>query len=208
MAGLPGAAQRAGRQRGRLVLRGPVRPARRTLLPGWAGDPRPAARGARSRPAAGQAGAPAAQRPRGRAGGADRAALLPAAGPLLIAIDDAQWLDAASLGALTFALRRVTTGPLTLLLAARTEAPADPLTAGAPPLPHGWRTCWPRCPGRARSTLAPLDTRQVQRLLPPDGHAPPRPGWSPASRAGNPFWARESRRAWSPPSTVPPLARR
>jgi hypothetical protein len=46
-------------------------------------------------------------------------------GPVLIAIDDAQWLDPASLDALVFALRRITSGALSLLLTARTEAPAN-----------------------------------------------------------------------------------
>ena len=41
-------------------------------------------------------------------------------GPVLVAIDDVQWLDEASLEALTFALRRVPSGPLSLLIAART----------------------------------------------------------------------------------------
>ena len=62
-----------------------------------------------------------------------------AAGPVLVAIDDVQWLDAASLEALAFAVRRITAGPLSLLLAARTQAPADPLTAGEPAPPSGWR---------------------------------------------------------------------
>ena len=44
-------------------------------------------------------------------------------GPVLVAIDDVQWLDAGSMEALAFALRRITTGPLGVLLAARTEAP-------------------------------------------------------------------------------------
>ena len=48
---------------------------------------------------------------------------------MLVAIDDVQWLDEASLDALTFAFRRAGRGPLGLLVAARTEAPADPLTA-------------------------------------------------------------------------------
>jgi len=61
------------------------------------------------------------------------------AGPLLIAVDDAQWLDPASLDVLVFALRRITAGPVALLLAARADAPADPLTAGAPPPSRGWR---------------------------------------------------------------------
>lgn len=65
------------------------------------------------------------------------------AGPLLIAIDDAQWLDPASLDALVFALRRIAAGPVSLLLAARADAPADPLTVGAPPLPHLFRVLLP-----------------------------------------------------------------
>ena len=52
-------------------------------------------------------------------------------GPVLVAVDDVQWLDEASLDALAFALRRVTSEPLSLLVAARTEAAADPLTTGA-----------------------------------------------------------------------------
>jgi hypothetical protein len=48
-----------------------------------------------------------------------------AEGPVLVAIDDVQWLDQASLEALMFALRRVPGGPLSLLAAARTEAAAD-----------------------------------------------------------------------------------
>jgi DNA-binding CsgD family transcriptional regulator len=45
--------------------------------------------------------------------------LLAEAGPLLIAIDDLQWLDAQSTRALTFALRRLAPGHLLLLLARR-----------------------------------------------------------------------------------------
>jgi DNA-binding CsgD family transcriptional regulator len=40
--------------------------------------------------------------------------------PLVIAIDDLQWLDAASTSALDFAVRRINTGRLTYILAART----------------------------------------------------------------------------------------
>jgi predicted ATPase len=46
--------------------------------------------------------------------------------PVLVAIDDVQWLDEASREVLAFALRRVTDGPLSLLLAARTEAGRGP----------------------------------------------------------------------------------
>ena len=44
-------------------------------------------------------------------------------GPLVIAIDDVQWLDPASAEVLAFALRRMTAEPVTLLLAHRTETP-------------------------------------------------------------------------------------
>src|SRR5262249_36252886 len=97
-------------------------------------------------------------------------------GPVLLAVDDVQWLDEASLDALVFALRRVTSGPLSVLLAARTEAPADPQTAGAPPLPRGWRELLPALPAAEVIDLAPLDHWQVQiaaSLDSADGPVPP-----------------------------------
>jgi predicted ATPase len=46
-------------------------------------------------------------------------------GPVVVAVDDAQWLDRASLDTLAFAARRLESEPLVLLLAARgTTAPA------------------------------------------------------------------------------------
>jgi AAA ATPase domain len=87
-------------------------------------------------------------------------------GPVLVAIDDVQWLDAGTVEALVFAVRRIATGPLGVLLAARTEAPADPLTVDAPPLPYGWQDLPAAVPGAGRIDLAPLDQRQVQDLLP------------------------------------------
>ena len=45
--------------------------------------------------------------------------------PLLVAIDDLQWLDAASVGALAFALRRLDASPVVLLLARRVEDHAE-----------------------------------------------------------------------------------
>jgi DNA-binding CsgD family transcriptional regulator len=50
--------------------------------------------------------------------------------PLLIAVDDAQWLDAESLEALLFASRRLLEDPLALLLATRTEAPRALVESG------------------------------------------------------------------------------
>jgi hypothetical protein len=58
------------------------------------------------------------------------------------------------------------TGPPGVLLAARTEAPADLLTIDAPPLPCGWQDLPGAVPGAGRIGLAPLDQRQIQDLLP------------------------------------------
>ena len=148
-------------------------------------------------------------------------------GPVLLAIDDAQWLDEGSLDALEFALRRVAGGiagpsqvsgcALSLLLAVRIDAPADPLTVGAPPPSHGWRGLLAGFPEAEEITLAPLDAAQVQNLLPPGATAGQARLVHSQSR-GNPFWAAE---IWAsmvpaqaapasgdaPEPPVPPLAR-
>jgi DNA-binding CsgD family transcriptional regulator len=111
-------------------------------------------------------------------------------GPVLVAIDDVQWLDAGSREALTFALRRIAAGPLGVLLAARTDAPADPLTVGTPPLPHGWRDLRTALPETESIDLAPLDYWQIQSLLPPAITAVQARLVAEQSR-GNPFWALE-----------------
>ena len=130
-----------------------------------------------------------------------------AAGPLLIAVDDAQWLDPASLEALVFALRRVTAGPVSLLLAARADAPADPLTAGEPPPPRGWRDLLAALPAADEITLGPLDMWQIQQLLPATVTAAQARLAAGKSR-GNPFWAREIAASLdSGEASVPPLAR-
>jgi DNA-binding CsgD family transcriptional regulator len=129
------------------------------------------------------------------------------AGPLLMAIDDVQWLDAESLAALAFALRRVTAGPLSVLLAARAEAPADPLTVGAPPPPRGWRDLLAALPAAEEIMLGPLDARQIQSLLPREVSAAQVRMVTQQAR-GNPFWAGEIWAALGPAETpVPPLAR-
>jgi DNA-binding CsgD family transcriptional regulator len=53
--------------------------------------------------------------------------LLAARGPILLAVDDVQWLDSASATALRFATRRLEDEEVKLLLSARIEAGAEPL---------------------------------------------------------------------------------
>ena len=101
-------------------------------------------------------------------------------GPILVAIDDVQWLDQASLEALTFALRRVPGGPLSLLVAARSEAAADPLTsrraAAFARLARPARRA-ARCRGdRPRAAGYVADPEPAAQ----DGHRRPGPGGGPA----------------------------
>jgi DNA-binding CsgD family transcriptional regulator len=131
------------------------------------------------------------------------------AGPVLLAIDDAQWLDEGSLDALEFALRRIAGGiaepplvpawALSLLLAVRTDAPADPLTVGSPPPSHGWRGLLTGFAAAEEITLAPLDAVQVQNLLPPGATAGQARLVVDQSR-GNPFWAGE---IWASMASAP-----
>ena len=76
-------------------------------------------------------------------------------GPVLVAVDDAQWLDRASLDTLAFAARRLDSEPLVLLLAARgTAAPAG-FTRDIPKL-----------------ILPPLGTPEAGRQLDEQPHPP------------------------------------
>ena len=128
-------------------------------------------------------------------------------GPVLVAIDDVHWLDEASLDALAFALRRITTGPLSVLLAARGEASADPLTVGAPAPSRRWHELLAALPTAEVIELAPLDLWQIQNLLPGAVTAAQARLVARQSR-GNPFWAMEiSANLGLAEAPVPPLAR-
>ncbi len=81
--------------------------------------------------------------------------LLAERGPLLLAIDDVQWLDASSSFALAFALRRPGSGRVLLLLAHRSDPSADP-------------TAFERALGAEsaeRLTVGPLSVGGLHRLL-------------------------------------------
>src|SRR4051794_11342449 len=96
--------------------------------------------------------------------GADLLALLGAAqdtGPVLVAIDDAQWIDAASAGALCFAVRRLHADRVCVLVATRPEA--DTGTSWSRLLHAGDRV--------ERIRLGGLDGREVGRLAGSLGHA-------------------------------------
>jgi ATP/maltotriose-dependent transcriptional regulator MalT len=99
--------------------------------------------------------------------------------PLLVAVDDAQWLDEDSLAALVFAARRPAGDGVGLLLATR-DAEGGPL-AGA---------------GIERLTLAPLDASDARRLI--ADAADVAPAVVPAvlrAAGGNPLALRELPRA-------------
>lgn len=93
-------------------------------------------------------------------------------GPLLVAADDAQWLDRASLDALAFAARRLASEQLVLLVSARGSVP-----------PAGFERNFPQL------LLAPLNLPDAGRLL----DAQPRPPRGQlrdqvlAQAAGNPL---------------------
>jgi DNA-binding CsgD family transcriptional regulator len=128
-------------------------------------------------------------------------------GPVLVAVDDVHWLDEASRAALAFALRRVTAGPLSLLMAARIETAADPLTAGGSPPSRDWHGLLAALPAAEVINLAPLDMWQVRSLLPGTVTAAQAQVVARQSR-GNPFWAIQvAASLGSDGSEVPPLAR-
>ena len=115
-------------------------------------------------------------------------ASLAEAAVVLVAVDDVQWLDPASAGALSFAARRLP-GGVGLLLTRR----GDP----AEPLPLGLERAVPE--GRLeRLTPGPLSLAALHHLIRDRlGSAPPRPALARLADAsgGNPFLALEIARA-------------
>jgi DNA-binding CsgD family transcriptional regulator len=80
---------------------------------------------------------------------------LAASGPVMIAIDDVQWLDVASARVLVFVIRRLDDMPIRILAALRSGSGGDPLglgRLGPAPSPH-------------RVSIGPLREESMTRLL-------------------------------------------
>ena len=110
------------------------------------------------------------------------------AGPLLIAIDDAHWLDAASAEAISFSLRRLRDEPIAILASSRTEV------SSLPPLDLD------RALGRRLASLrvGPMSLGALQRMLRErTGKTFDRPTLRHIhdTSGGNPFYALELARA-------------
>ncbi len=115
--------------------------------------------------------------------------LLAAAAPVVVAIDDEQWLDRASAGALAFALRRVGRHRVGVVASIRVDgdAPADPLALDR---------AFDGTVDRLR--LAPLALGALHHVIGGHlGHVFPRPTLRRIADAsdGNPFFALELARA-------------
>jgi DNA-binding CsgD family transcriptional regulator len=109
-------------------------------------------------------------------------------GPVLLAVDDVQWLDAASEQALAFAARRLPAG-LALLVARRVEGDAD--------LPLGLARALPD-DRRERVVVGPLSVAALHHLISGRlGTSPSRPLLIRLAdtSGGNPFFALEIARA-------------
>ena len=109
--------------------------------------------------------------------------------PLVIAIDDVQWLDTASAGVMGYAVRRLQDGPVGLLAAWRT-APGAPVPLDLDRAPVAERV--------ERLPLLPLSFGAVQHLIQERlEFLPPRPALRRLHElsGGNPFFALELARA-------------
>ena len=110
-------------------------------------------------------------------------------GPVVVAVDDVQWLDPPSAATLAFALRRLRSEPVGFLLTRRTPSPS-PLGLDRPPAQVAV----------TRQAVGPLSLAALQRLLRTRlGEVLPRPALRRVHDAagGNPFFALELARALS-----------
>jgi hypothetical protein len=100
---------------------------------------------------------------------------LAASAPVIIAIDDVQWLDAPSARVLAFVVRRLGAAPIRILVALRVGSGGDPLALG--------RTG--PVPGLHRVAIGPLREEAMTRLLRArTGGDLPRPVLQRAEEAG------------------------
>ena len=111
-------------------------------------------------------------------------------GPVVVAIDDIQWLDKPTVTSLAFAVRRLETRPVTVLATVRVGDP------------HGWSDSFDRvAPDRVRRIrLGPLSLGALYEVLEPRlGRALTRPllGSIETASRGNPFFALELARAFA-----------
>jgi DNA-binding NarL/FixJ family response regulator len=106
--------------------------------------------------------------------------------PLLVAVDDVQWLDRPTASALSFAFRRLTSEPIRVLLAVRTGEPAEsPLAL----------TDWPSI---QRLSIGPLELTELGALLRErlgERFSRPRLKTLAKASAGNPMFTLELARA-------------
>ena len=117
---------------------------------------------------------------------------------LLVAVDDVQWLDAASREVLAFAVRRLRDEPIALLLAHRTEGDADPPLGVARAIPDS---------RIRRIDVGPLSLGALHRLVRNRlGTIFARPTLRKLNEAsgGNPFFALEIGRALAQAGTGSP----
>ena len=190
------------------------------LLPRLTGRSRPVLETAMLRRVS--AGAPADER---EVGAAVRAALhaVTSSGPILVAIDDVQWLDRASAEALAFALRRLTHESVRILLTCRTGDSGSTPESGAVEDPRGNQGSagGPGNPGNsavgtdpagpadvvldaiadrlAQVMLRPLPEAAVAELLRQHDVRPPSRAAELeliAASRGNPYWVLELVRAY------------
>ena len=90
--------------------------------------------------------------------------------PLLVVIDDAQWLDDASAASLAFALRRLDADDVAVLVGLRTEEGVSPNLAGFPTLELS-RLC-PSDAAALAGSRRPVSQEQAQRIAAVSGGNP------------------------------------